>query len=85
MRERLVNMGIHPSANFTSKKRAAKPGGKCLFPHHKIDEPPNKKPKKRYYSHKRRASDDKNAVAIVKSVSQLGCGVARFRCIRVSR
>ena len=32
-----------------------------------------KKPKKGYYSHKRRESDDKNAVAIVKSVSQLGC------------
>ena len=32
-----------------------------------------KKPKKGYYSHKRRESDDKNAVAVVKIVPQLGC------------
>ena len=31
-----------------------------------------KKPKKSYFT-KRRESDDKNAVAIVKTVSQLGC------------
>ena len=49
-------------------------GDRCLFPHHKVDEnPPKKKPKKGYYSHKRRESDDKNAVATLTSVSQLGC------------
>ena len=37
-----------------------------------MDEQPNKKPKKSYFP-KRRESDDKNAVAIVKTVSQLGC------------
>ena len=47
--------------------------GRCLFPHHQVDEQPNKKRKKGYYSHKRRESDDKNAVAIVKIVPQLGC------------
>ena len=50
-----------------------KAGDKCLFPHYKVDEQPNKEPKKGYYSPKRRESDDKNAVAIVRSVSQLGC------------
>ena len=44
-----------------------------MFPHHKVDEQPNKKPKKGDYSHKRRESDNKNAVAIVKIVPQLGC------------
>ena len=45
-----------------------------MFPHCKVDEhPKKKKPKKGHYSHKRRESDDKSAVAIVKSVSQLGC------------
>ena len=43
---------------------------RCLFPHHQVDEQPNKKPKKQ---RPRRESDDKNAVAIVKIVSQLGC------------
>ena len=44
-----------------------------MFPHHKVDEQPNKKPKKGYHSHKRRENDDKNAVATVKMVPQLGC------------
>ena len=42
--------------------RNSKAGDKCLFPHHKVEEQPNKKPKKGYYSKKRRESDDKNAV-----------------------
>ena len=50
-----------------------KAGDNCLFPHHELDEQPSKKPKKVYYSHKRRESDDKNAVAIVKIVPQLCC------------
>ena len=37
-----------------------------------VDDQPNKKPKKVYCSHKRRESDDKNALAIVKIVPQLG-------------
>ena len=44
-----------------------------LFPHHEVVDNQTKKPKKGYYSHKRRESDDKNAVAIVKIVPQLGC------------
>ena len=44
-----------------------------MFPHHKVDEHPNKKPNNFYYSHKREESDDKNVVAIVKSVPQFGC------------
>ena len=43
-----------------------------LFPQYKVDEQRNKRPKKGYFP-KRRESDDKNAVAIVKSVSSLGC------------
>ena len=38
-----------------------------------VDEQPNKKPKKGDYSQRRRESDDKNAVAIVKIAPQLGC------------
>ena len=57
-----------------------KAGEKCLFPHYKVDEQPHKKPKKSYFP-KRRESDDKSAVAVVKSVSQL----IRFSCTRFSR
>ena len=48
-------------------------GDKCLFPHDKVDDQPNETLKKSYYSHKRRESDDKNVVAIVKRVPQLTC------------
>ena len=40
--------------------------------HYKVEEQPNKQPKKSYFP-KRRESDDKSAVAIVKTVPQLGC------------
>ena len=59
--------------SILQNRNGCKAGDKCLFPHNKVDEHPDKKPKKGYYSHKRRESDDKNAVAIVKFVPQLGC------------
>ena len=58
---------------FTQQKTGCKAGDKCLFPHHEVDEQPNKKPKNGYCSHKRTESEDKNAVAVVKIVPQLGC------------
>ena len=73
-RERLVDIGIHPSVNSTKTETGCKARNKCLFPHQKVDEQPDKKAKERMlYPHKRRKSDDKNAVAIVKSVPQVGC------------
>ena len=42
-----------------------------MFLQYQVDEQPNKKPKKSNFS-KRRESDDKDAVAILKSVSPLG-------------
>ena len=52
--ERLVNIGIGPSANLTKQKRSAKPGISVCSLHHKVDEQPNNKPKKGHCSHKRR-------------------------------
>ena len=43
-----------------------------VFPHFKVVEQPNKRPKKGCFP-KKRESEDKSAVAVVKSVSQLGC------------
>ena len=62
-----------PECQFYKTETGCKARDNPLFPHHKVDEQPNKKPKKVYYSHKRRESDDNNAVAIVKIVPQLGC------------
>ena len=62
-----------PECQFFKKESGCKAGDKCLFPHHKVDEQPNKKQKKSDHSQKRTESDDKNAVAIVKIVSQMVC------------
>ena len=62
-----------PECQFYKTESGCKAGEKCLFPHHKVDEQPNKKPKKSCHSHKGREIDDKIAVAIVKIVPQLGC------------
>ena len=67
-----MNIGIRPSVNSVKNETGCKAGDTCLFPHHKIDEQPNKKPKKCYFTQKRE-SEDKGAVAFVKSVSQLAC------------
>ena len=64
-RDHLVNSGILPSVNSTKSDTGSIAWDKCLVPHHKVDEQPNKKPPKSNYSDKRRGSDDKNAVALV--------------------
>ena len=67
-----MNIGTRPSVNSIKNETGCKAGDKCLFPHYKFAEQPNEKPKKGHFP-KRRKSDDNNAVAVVKSVSQLGC------------
>ena len=62
-----------PECQFYKTETGCEARNKCLFPHYKVDEQQNKKPKKGYYSPKRKENDDKNAVANVKTVSQLGC------------
>ena len=80
---------VRPAAPSSSRRASVparspkiisgKAGDKCLFPHHKVDEQPNKKPQKGYYSHKRRGSDDKNAVAIVKFCTTIGFASRKTR------
>ena len=63
-----------PECQFYNTKTVCKSGDTWLFPHYKVDEQPmKKKTQERPLFHKRRESDDKDAVAIVKSVSHLGC------------
>ena len=69
-RERPVNIGIRPSANSIKMKRVVRLKTSVCF---RITRLMNNqiKSRKGATSQKRRESDDKNAVAIVKSVSQL--------------
>ena len=68
-----ASLSDNRAVNFHKTETGCKAGDKCLFPHDKVDEQPNQKPKKGYYTQKRRESDDKNAVAIVKIVPQFVC------------
>ena len=59
-------VGILPNVNSFKLNR-----DKCLFPHHnKVEEQPNKRPKK---STQNANGEDKGTVAVVKTVPQLGC------------
>ena len=53
-----------PECQFYKTQSGCKFGAECSFPHWKVEEQPNKRPKK---------DEDKSAVAIVKSVRQLSC------------
>ena len=61
-----------PECKFYRAKTGCESGDKYMFLHHRVCEQSNQKPKESYFP-KRRESDDKNAVAIVKCASQLGC------------
>ena len=56
-----------------------------MYPHHEIDEQPNKKPKKVNYSHKRKESDDKNAVGCCEKCTTIGLRLARLGSIGISK
>ena len=42
-----------PECQFCKSESGCEAGDKCLFPHHKVDEQPNRKPKKSYHSPKK--------------------------------
>ena len=46
-RDRLVSVGILPKVNSAEKESGCKAGGKCLFPHHKVDEQPSNFPRRK--------------------------------------
>ena len=68
-----MKKGILPNVNSTKNESGCTAWETCLFPHHKVDEQPSKKPTKSDHSHKRRECVDKHAVAIVAIVPQMGC------------
>ena len=56
--------GHPPECQFDKSETGLKFGDKCSVPHWKVEEQPNKKPKK---------GGDKCVVAVVKDVRQFGC------------
>ena len=77
----------HPlECQFYKTETGCKAGEKCLFPKHKVDERPNTKPKKGYYSDTRRDSDDKNCEHCITTrlcLARLGvCGFSKRKSRR---
>ena len=74
-----MSIGILPNVNSVKRNRDVNSALSAHFLHWKVEEQPNKLPKK---------DEDKNAVAIVKSVRQLGCvpqDTAPTDCATISR
>ena len=72
-RERLVNSGIRPSANSIKMKRVVRLETSVCFRITMLMNNQMKSRRRATSQKEERESDDKNDVAIVKSVSQLGC------------
>ena len=61
-----------PECHFYKNATGCKAGDKCLFPHYKVDEQPNKKAEKEQHP-KMKRKRRQECCAFVKSVSLLGC------------
>ena len=81
-RERLVNIGIRPSANSQKQKRVI---GRETSVCSRIARLMNKSQRKATTSHKRRESDDKNAVAYCENCTTIGLRLARLGCVGFSK
>ena len=72
-----------PECQFCQTESGCKAGDKRLFPYYKAEEQPSNN-RKWAFNPQNGQSDDKGAVAILKTVPQLGC-LARLRAIRTSK
>ena len=73
-----------PECQFYRTETGCKAGVQCLFPHHKVDEQPNKKPKKGYYSHERRKRRQE-CCGYCENCTTIGLRLARLGSIGFSK
>ena len=69
-----------PQCRFYKKETGCKARDKCLFPHHKVDEQPNTKPKKGYYHPKKRKRRQK-CCSYCENCTTTGLRLARLGCV----
>ena len=75
-----MNVGILPNVNSTKQKR-----DKCLFPHHKVDEQPNKKPKKGYHSPQKQRKRRQECCGCCENCTTNGLRLSRLGNIGFSK
>ena len=73
-----------PECQFCKSETGFKAGDKCLFPHYKIDEQPNKKPKKKLLPKMKRKRWQECCSYCEKCITT-GLCITRFKCTRFSR
>ena len=62
-----------PECQFYKTETVSRVGDKCMFPHHKVDEQPNKKAKERLLFPKKKSKRRQECCGNCESVPQLGC------------
>ena len=74
-----------PECQFYKTETGCKVGDKCLFPHHKVDEQPNKKPKKGYYSHKKKRKRRQECSGYCENCTTIDLHLAKLGCVGFSK
>ena len=74
-----------PECQFYKTETVCKAGDKCFFPHHKVDEQPNKKPKKGYYSTKKKRKRRQGCCGYCENCTTIGLRLARLGSISFSK
>ena len=73
-----------PECRFYKNETGCKAGDKCLFPHHKVDEQPNKMAEKEQHPKKKRKRWQECCGSCEKCIT-IGLCITWFRCTRFSR
>ena len=74
-----------PECQFYKTEKGCNAGDKCLFPHYKFDEQPNKKPKKGYYSHKNKSKRRQECSGYCENWITIGLRLSRLGSIGFSK
>ena len=74
-----------PECQFSQNESGCKAGDKCLFPHHKVDEQPNKKQKKSDHSPKKKRKRRQECSGYCETCISDGLCLARLGVIGFSK
>ena len=74
-----------PECQFYKTETVCEAGDKCLFPHHKVDEQPNKKPKKSDPSLKKKRMRRQECSSSCEICTTIGLRLASLGCVGFSK
>ena len=74
-----------PECHFYKTETGCKAGDKCLFPHHEVVQKPHRKPKKGYFSHKKKRKRRQECCGYCENCTTIGLRLARLGSIGFSK